>query len=308
MGEHELEDVMLSFQAGEADVLVTTTIIESGLDIPNVNTLIVLNADNFGLSQLYQLRGRVGRSNRMAYAYLMYKKDKVLSETAEKRLRAIREFTEFGSGFRVAMRDLELRGAGNLLGTEQSGHMLSLGYELYCKLVAEAVAELKGEGEAEENGFESDTSVELGVSAFLPESYVSDEIIRLDMYKKIASVISDEDRMEIFDELLDRFGDPPQEVSNLLDVAIIRNRASRLGISKLVKQQDKAIVIFDEKSVLGPELYVKLMDKYGPSINMLGSERPRLTLSLARGNAAPQILRLLETLKAGKEDNEAHNA
>ena len=297
MGERELEDVMLSFQDHEADVLVTTTIIESGLDIPNVNTLIVLNADYFGLSQLYQLRGRVGRSNRMAYAYLMYQKDKVLSETAEKRLRAIREFTEFGSGFRVAMRDLELRGAGNLLGTEQSGHMLSLGYELYCKLVAEAVAELKGEGEAEENGFDADTSVELGVSAFLPENYVADEIIRLDMYKKIASVYTDEDRIEIFDELLDRFGDPPQEVANLLDAAMIRNRASKLGVSKIVKQQDKAIVIFDEKNVLGPELYLKLMDKYGPSINLLGSEHPRLTLSLARGNTAPQILRLLEALK-----------
>jgi len=293
MNETELEDIMIDFSAGEADVLVATTIIESGLDIPNVNTLIILNADTFGLSQLYQLRGRVGRSNRMAYAYLMYKKDKVLSETAEKRLRAIREFTEFGSGFRVAMRDLELRGAGNLLGIEQSGHMLSLGYELYCKLVSEAVAELKGETEGEAQSYDADTSVELGVSAFLPEKYVQDEIIRLDMYKKIAAVLTEEDKTDMFDELIDRFGDPPQEVLNLLDVAMIRNRASRIGVSKLVKQVDKAILIFDEKSALGPEVYVKLMDKYGPRVNILGSEKPRLTLSLAKGNATPQILSLL---------------
>ena len=147
MGERELEDVMMNFLEGEFNVLVATTIIESGLDIPNVNTMIILDADRFGLSQLYQLRGRVGRSNRMAYAYLVYKKDKVLSEVAEKRLRAIKEFTEFGAGFRVAMRDLELRGAGNILGVEQSGHMLSIGYELYCKLVEETVRELQG-GEA----------------------------------------------------------------------------------------------------------------------------------------------------------------
>ena len=207
---------MMEFVSGETQILIATTIIESGLDIPNVNTMIILDADRFGLSQLYQLRGRVGRSNRMAYAYLMYKKDKVLSEIAEKRLRAIREFTEFGAGFRVAMRDLELRGAGNILGVEQSGHMLSIGYELYCKLVEEAVNELRG-GPADEAPISADTEVNLLVSAFLPETYVADELTRLAMYKRISGVYDRQARLEVTDEhnaftpelflqLLDRFG------------------------------------------------------------------------------------------------------
>ena len=300
MNESDLEDIMLDFQAGKADVLITTTIIENGLDIPNVNTLIVINADNFGLSQLYQLRGRVGRSNRMAYAYLMYKKDKVLSETAEKRLRAIREFTEFGSGFRVAMRDLELRGAGNLLGIEQSGHMLSIGYELYCKLVEEAVAELKGISE-EERSFEADTGVELGVSAFLPERYVQDEITRLDMYKRIASIHTKDDWNEVFDEITDRFGDPPMEATNLMDVAMIRNQASKLGISKIVKQLSKIVFLFEESNALSPEVFAKLMDAYGPAVTIYGGKQPRLTLSYAQGNILPQVARLLSKFDP-KED------
>ncbi|MBR6237051.1 MAG: transcription-repair coupling factor, partial [Firmicutes bacterium] len=233
MGEKQLEDVMMDFTSGRFDVLVSTTIIESGLDIPNVNTLIVLDADRFGLSQLYQLRGRVGRSSRMAYAYLFYKKDKVLTEIAEKRLRAIKEFTEFGSGFRVAMRDLELRGAGNILGVEQSGHMLSIGYELYCRLVEEAAAELKGQ-KPEDAPIKADTQVELGVSAYIPEKYISDELTRLAMYKRISAVSSEEDRLEAEGELIDRFGDPPAEAENLLDVALIRNIASSMGVQRVV--------------------------------------------------------------------------
>ncbi len=292
MGERQLEDTMLDFQAGGADVLITTTIIESGLDIPNVNTLIVLDADRFGLSQLYQLRGRVGRSNRMAYAYLMYKKDKVLTEAAEKRMRAIKEFTEFGSGFRIAMRDLELRGAGNILGKEQSGHILSIGYELYCKLVEEAVSELKGDV-SEEIVPEADTDVELGVSAFLPDRYVSDELVRLDMYKRIAGIAGDEDRAEVYDELSDRFGDPPQEALNLLDVAMIRNKASRLGIQRIVKQQTKIVFFFEENNALTPEIFAGIMDTYGSAITVLGSIKPRITLDYGQAQVTAAALHLL---------------
>ena len=185
MNEKMLEDVMIDFVNHESNILVSTTIIESGIDIPNVNTIIILDADRFGLSQLYQLRGRVGRSNRMAYAYLFYQKDKVLSELAEKRLKAIKEFTEFGAGFHIAMRDLEIRGAGNLLGTEQHGHIMNIGYELYCKLVDDAVRALGGEIV---NPDRVETSIEIDVPAYIPATYVSDELLKLQMYKKIAAI------------------------------------------------------------------------------------------------------------------------
>ena len=293
MGERQLEDVMMDFTSGGFQVLISTTIIESGLDIPNVNTLIVLDADRYGLSQLYQLRGRVGRANRMAYAYLFYKKDKVLTEIAEKRLRAIREFTEFGSDFRVAMRDLELRGAGNILGVEQSGHMVQVGYELYCKLVEEAVAELKGQTE-EEKPISADTQVELGISAFLPEYYVSDELTRLSMYKRISTIVTDEDRLEAEGELLDRFGDLPREAQNLLDIAMIRNRASRLGVARLVKQQGRLVLLFERRNALGPECFARILDAYGNKLTIYGGVDPRLSLFLGKNdNAAKIALQLL---------------
>ncbi|MBO4880209.1 MAG: transcription-repair coupling factor [Firmicutes bacterium] len=301
MGERELEDVMMKFLDGEHNVLVATTIIESGLDIPNVNTMIIMDADRFGLSQLYQLRGRVGRSNRMAYAYLVYKKDKVLSEVAEKRLRAIREFTEFGAGFRVAMRDLELRGAGNILGVEQSGHMLSVGYELYCKLVEETVRELQG-GMPEEAQPEADTSVELGIPAFLPESYVADELTRLSMYKRIASIASDDDKYEVTDELLDRFGDLPRPAQNLLDIALIRSMASRCGISKVALQHKKLVLLFEEKNCLGPELFAALMDDYGLRLTIYGGVEPRVALALDKAPAAQEAEVILTTMLAFREE------
>ncbi len=282
MGERQLEDVMMEFTSGSFQVLISTTIIESGLDIPNVNTLIVLDADRYGLAQLYQLRGRVGRSTRMAYAYLFYKKDKVLTEVAQKRLRAIREFTEFGSGARIAMRDLELRGAGNILGVEQSGHMVSVGYELYCKLVEEAVAELKGQT-PEEKPISADTQVELGVSAFLPETYISDELTRLSLYKRISAVVTDEDRLEAEGELLDRFGDLPREAQNLLDIAMIRNRASRAGVARLVQQQGRLVLLFERRNALTPEVFGRLMDAYGPRLMIYGGVDPRLSLTLGKG-------------------------
>ena len=202
MGERELENVMMDFMNKKYDILLCTTIIETGLDISNVNTLIVYDADRMGLAQLYQLRGRVGRSNRIAYAYLCYQKDKILSEAAEKRLKAIKEFTEFGSGFKIAMRDLEIRGAGNLLGSEQHGHMEAIGYDLYCKLLEETVKEIKGEALE----IPVETAIELNISAFIPETYIQNESDKIEIYKKIASIRNQQDMVEIEEELEDGSG------------------------------------------------------------------------------------------------------
>ncbi len=226
MREHALEDVMLDFYDGKFDVLLCTTIIEAGLDVPRANTLIVCDADRFGLSQLYQLRGRVGRSNRLAYAYLTVNPNKVLTEAADKRLAAIREFTEFGSGFRVAMRDLEIRGAGNLLGSEQSGFMATVGYDLYVKMIEEAVRELRGDVQLED----IETRVDVKVDAYIPQEYIANDLLRVEMYKKIASVRSRENRDDLIDELIDRFGDPGRPVLNLIEVARLKALCARLGI------------------------------------------------------------------------------
>ncbi len=235
MRENALEDVMLDFSEQKYDVLLCTTIIESGLDIPLANTLIIYDADHFGLSQLYQTRGRVGRSNRMAYAYFTVRPGKVLSETAQKRLDAIREFTEFGSGFRIAMRDLELRGAGNLLGPQQSGHLANIGYDLYCKLLEEAVLEAQGQEPTKNRDIE--TRMDVHVSAYLPESYVEGDRLRLEVYKRIASIRTAEQRDDIEEELVDRFGDEPQCVANLVAVAYLKAMCMSLGID-LVRQAD----------------------------------------------------------------------
>ena len=272
MDEKQLEDVMLNFVSGDTNILVATTIIESGLDIPNVNTMIILDADHFGLSQLYQLRGRVGRSNRMAYAYLMYQKNKVLTETAEKRLRAIREFTEFGAGFHIAMRDLEIRGAGNLLGTEQHGHMMMVGYELYCKLVEDAVREMSGG--LEEHRPEQETSVELPVEALIPSTYIEDELLKLQVYKKIASIREETDRSEIIDELLDRFGDMPKATMNLIDIACIKAASQKAGITRVREEQKKLIFDFELMSRLHPEGMTELSQEYGMGMLIHGGRQP----------------------------------
>ena len=229
MSTRELEQIMYDFIDGEIDVLVSTTIIETGLDISNVNTIIIHDADKFGLSQLYQLRGRVGRSNRTAYAFLMYRRDKLLQEVAEKRLKAIREFSELGSGIKIAMRDLEIRGAGNILGAEQSGHMEAVGYELYCKLLNEAVALLKGETVSEDY----DTTVDLRIDGFIPASYIKNEYEKLNMYKKISNITCREEMEDIHAELEDRFGEVPSETENLLNVALIRARAHDKFITEI---------------------------------------------------------------------------
>ena len=260
MSESTLESVMRKFIDGEVNVLVATTIIESGLDIPNANTLIVLDADKCGLAQLYQLRGRVGRSNRMAYAYLMYQKDKVLTELSEKRLRAIREFTEFGAGFKIAMRDMELRGAGNILGAEQSGHMINVGYELYVRLVDEAARKARGEFIPEKT---EDVSVELKCTANIPAWYIDNEIVKLSMYKKIADIDSPEDMSDCIDELIDRFGDIPKETNNLIKISLIRALATQAFVEKVYEQNGKVyIAISPETSITAYDIF-GINEKYG---------------------------------------------
>jgi transcription-repair coupling factor (superfamily II helicase) len=287
MNEKQLEDVMIGFVNRESNVLIATTIIESGIDIPNVNTIIILDADRFGLSQLYQLRGRVGRSTRMAYAYLMYQKDKVLTEVAEKRLRAIKEFTEFGAGFHIAMRDLEIRGAGNLLGTEQHGHMMNIGYELYCKLVDDAVRALGGEIV---NPDREETSIELDVPAYIAETYISDEILKLQMYKKIAAIRDEEDEGEILDELIDRFGEPPTEVENLIKVSYIRAMAEKAGISRIHEEQRKIVFDFHERNQLTPERMAALSAEFGMGILIHAGVKPFIKINHTGKNKLHQVV------------------
>ncbi len=252
MSEKTLESIMSDFQEGRYKVLVCTTIIESGLDIPNVNTLIVYEADKFGLAQLYQIRGRVGRSNRLAYAYLTYRKDKMVSETAQKRLKAVKEFTELGSGFKIALRDLEIRGAGNILGAEQHGFITAIGFDLYCKLLDQAVAELKNE--------KIDQAVnprlELQVNAYLPSSYINSQAQKVYFYQRIYNVNSQEELLEIEEELIDRYGSPLEPVKNLLAVAELRVMAMKLGI-ELIQQQVETTIQFSPGSVFNTKLLTK---------------------------------------------------
>ena len=245
MKERELEKIMYDFINGDIDVLVTTTIIETGLDISNVNTMIIHDADNMGLSQLYQLRGRVGRSNRTAYAFLMYRRNKMLKEIAEKRLSAIREFTELGSGFKIAMRDLEIRGAGNLLGSEQHGHMEAVGYDLYCKLLNESVKELQGQTAPKED---YETVIDMDIDAFIPERYIKNEYQKLDIYKRIAGIQTEEEYDDMLEELMDRFGEPPRSVQNLLLIARLRAMAHEAYITELTQKGDEIKIVMFEKA------------------------------------------------------------
>lgn len=275
MSERQLEKEMKGFLEKQIDVLVCTTIIETGLDIPNVNTIIIYDADKMGLSQLYQLRGRVGRSNRIAYGYFTYQKDKVLSEVAEKRLRAIKEFTEFGSGFKIAMRDLEIRGAGNLLGHQQHGHMDAIGYDLYVKYLNEAIKKLKGE-KVEET---LDTTVDIRVDGYIKSNYIEDEEQKIEIYKKISSISDIEEYRELVDELIDRFGDIPREVENLLDVSFIRRLASKNGIYNIIQKGDDILIEFnlDSNPTIGVELVHYLSGEYGRRMKFDLSEEPSLT-------------------------------
>ena len=273
MKEHELEKIMYDFISGEIDVLVSTTIIETGLDISNVNTMIIHDADNLGLSQLYQLRGRVGRSSRTAYAFLMYRKDKMLKEVAEKRLGAIREFTELGSGFKIAMRDLEIRGAGNLLGEQQHGHMQAVGYDLYCKMLNEAVKEEKGTA-LPEDSFE--TMVDMELDAYIPDTYIRNESQKLDIYKRIAGIESREECEDMQDELLDRFGDLPRPVQNLLAVADLKVKAHHVYVKELVERPDEICLVLYEKARLNPAAFPAFIESFGGRMKFVTGEKPAL--------------------------------
>ena len=297
MSERELENVMYSFVNGDIDVLVSTTIIETGLDISNVNTMIIHDSDRYGLSQLYQLRGRIGRSNRTAYAFLMYRQNVMLKETAEKRLAAIREYTDLGSGFKIAMRDLELRGAGNLLGAQQHGHMNAVGYDLYCKMLNEAVKEAKGIHTMED--FE--TSVDLNVDAYIPDSYISNEFQKLDIYKRIAGIETQQDYDDMLEELLDRFGEPGKAVLNLLAIAKLKAIAHQ-GYVTEIKQTGKTVrFTLYEKARLNTEGFPALMQKYRRGLQFKNEQEPKFILE-PQGNLILALTEFAEELKSMAEN------
>ena len=274
MKEHELERIIFDFINGDIDVLVTTTIIETGLDISNANTMIVHDADTMGLSQLYQLRGRVGRSNRTAYAFLMYRRNKMLREVAEKRLSAIREFTELGSGFKIAMRDLEIRGAGNLLGSEQHGHMEAVGYDLYCKLLNESVRELQGQTTVQEN---FDTVLDIDVDAFIPERYIKNEYQKLDVYKRIAAIQTEEEYDDMLEELMDRFGEPPRSVQNLLMIARLRAMAHSAWLTEVTQKGDEVRLVMYEKAQIDTTKIDSLLKTYKGKLKFTIDKNPYFT-------------------------------
>ncbi len=297
MSERELENIMEEFISGELDVLVCTTIIETGMDISNVNTIIIQDADRMGLSQLYQLRGRVGRSNRIAYAYLMYRRDKMLKEAAEKRLQTIREFTEFGSGFKIAMRDLEIRGAGNLLGAEQHGHMESVGYDMYCRLLDEEVQTLKGETKPE--AFE--TSVDLNISAYIPEFYIKNQEQRMELYKKIAGVRTQEEYYDIQEEMEDRYGDLPKSVQALLEIVLVKADAHALGITAISQKHGNILLEFHSSPNIDPVRLTELITAEKGRYLFTAGAKPYLTMKLKKGEEGKTlegIKTLLNRLKA----------
>ena len=293
MREHKLESIMLDFINGEIDVLVSTTIIETGLDISNANTMIIHDADQLGLSQMYQLRGRVGRSNRMAYAFLMYRRDKLLREVAEKRLAAIREFTDLGSGFKIAMRDLEIRGAGNLLGAEQHGHMEAVGYDLYCKMLNEAVKHLKGELEEEPYT----TTVDLNVDAFIPASYIPNEYQKLDIYKRIASIENEEEMDDMLEELIDRFGDVPRKVQQLLHIALLKALAHQAYVVSVEQKGDVIKFTMYEKAKVKVEKIAPMIEMYKGNLKFTVDTNPYFTYKKIAKNKKEKDEDVLELVK-----------
>ncbi len=279
MSEQELSSVWQKVVEHEIDILVCTTIIETGIDVANVNTLIIENADHLGLSQLHQIRGRVGRSGRRAFAYFTYKRSKILSEISQKRLSAIREFTEFGSGFKIAMRDLELRGAGNILGGEQHGHMADVGYDLYLKLLGQAVSEEKGEPILKSD---IECLVDVQIGAHIPEKYIPNVNQRIDIYRRISDIRSKEDASDVTDELIDRFGEPPESVLGLIDVAIIRSTAASLGIYEIRQQNNKFLLFADN---LDEKLLEKFIKTMGSKITIKSSGKPHICVNIDKENS-----------------------
>ncbi len=291
MREDELEEIMFHMSEGDTDILVCTTIIETGLDIPNANTIIIENADKMGLAQLYQLRGRVGRSNRAAYAYLTYTRDSILSEVASKRLKAVKEFTEFGSGFKIAMRDLEIRGAGNILGPEQHGHMDSVGYDMYCKILSESISSAKGEKPQEEN----DVSIDIEINAYLPESYIASPNQRIDMYKKIAAIENEDDKFQIEDELIDRYGDIPKAVQNIIEVAALKITAKEVGITEITQHGTSLTLRFADGR-LTPEIIMALDKAYPMRIKVMSQTEPAVNVKLKAQNILQIVNDLLNVI------------
>ena len=293
MRENKLENIMLDFINGEIDVLVSTTIIETGLDISNANTMIIHDADQLGLSQMYQLRGRVGRSNRMAYAFLLYRRDKLLREVAEKRLAAIREFTDLGSGFKIAMRDLEIRGAGNLLGAEQHGHMEAVGYDLYCKMLNEAVKHLKGEITEEPYT----TTVDLNVDAFIPASYIPNEYQKLDIYKRIASIENEDEMDDMLEELIDRFGDVPKKVQQLLSIALLKALAHSAYVTAVEQKGEVIKFVMYEQAKVKVEQIPELIKKYKGDLQFTVDTNPYFTYQKKARNKKEKDEDVLELVK-----------
>lgn len=286
-----IEEIMQEFIEGKTNVLVCTTILESGIDIPNANTIIVENADRMGLAQLYQIRGRVGRSNKQAYAYITYKRDKLLSEVADKRLKAIKEFTEFGSGFKIAMRDLEIRGAGSLLGEIQSGHLEQVGYETYCTLLDEVVKEIQGVEVQEDN----DIQIDLNVTSYIPDTYISDPGQKIEIYQSIALCKKEEDIANIIDEIIDRFGNMPDELENLIEIARIKYLSKKLFITKIASRKTAVVFTFEPRkfNVDVPNL----VKKYGINIKVSPGIKPMITLELASKNEKKILKGVTEFLK-----------
>ena len=306
MKETELEQIMYEFINGEIDVLVATTIIETGLDISNVNTIIIHDSDNMGLSQLYQLRGRVGRSARTSYAFLMYKRDKILREVAEKRLQAIREFTELGSGFKIAMRDLEIRGAGNILGTTQHGHMEAVGYDLYCKMLNEAVKNLRGIETREDYP----TLVDIDVNAYIPPAYIMNEVQKLEIYKRIAGVETQAECDDMTEELLDRFGEVPRSAANLMRISLLRVEAHRLYITELKGRNEHIVVQMYPTAPVLVEKIPEFLHRYGNRITMNTKGAPQFILRYDKAGIVEKdeeilmstIRELLDTMKILYDD------
>ncbi len=297
MKEEELEDIMCDMVDGNIDVLVCTTIIETGLDIPNANTIIIEDADRMGLAQLYQLRGRVGRSNRTAYAYLVYKRDKALTEVASKRLRAIKEFTEFGSGFKIAMRDLEIRGAGNILGPEQHGHMDTVGYDMYCKILRESINEAQNIVSVEDMTI----SIDIEVSAYISDDYIKNHNQRIDMYKRISAISCDEDRFEIEDELKDRYGDMPKPVRNIIEIASMKPVARELGIYEII-QKGRLVTLKFLDNMIDATLIWDIDGRFPRRIKVLNAATPAISIKLSDSDidiiaAIKNILNVIEELK-----------
>jgi transcription-repair coupling factor (superfamily II helicase) len=293
MGENDISSVMNDMLNGTIQVLVCTTIIETGIDLPNVNTLIIDNADRLGLAQLHQIRGRVGRSSRRAFAYLTYRPDRILSEIASKRLSAIREFAEFGAGFKIALRDLEIRGTGNLLGAEQSGHMSNVGYDMYLKLLEEAIREEKGEEPREAISCSADFTVD----AHIPDRYIPSSSERVDIYRRIAAIASGEPADDVLDELIDRYGDPPAEVLNLIEIAGLRLRAANIGMTDITQKGDQLNLTFARPPL---EVISRLysLTRYKGRLMLNAGNHPYLGFRLKNEeplDAAKELIRSLET-------------